>query len=190
MAAEAITILLALKRHGRMGRYSLSSITGIGEGVVRRVLNELREQGAIRVMKGGAELTSRGEEILSAMLSNAGIVIINEDEEFAKVFNCGCKRCYALVTRRSFDESDVVRLRDIAIKNGADAVLFLRYDCSQNKFLILRLGTYFEDMYKDLGERLRGLVMNIKCDDSVMIVCGSTNYQLIKSIMGVLGNVL
>lgn len=190
MAAEAITILLALKRHGRMGRYSLSSITGISEGVVRRVLNELREQGAIRVMKGGAELTSRGEEILSAMLSNAGIVIINEDEEFAKVFNCGCKRCYALVTRRSFDESDVVRLRDIAIKNGADAVLFLRYDCSQNKFLILRLGTYFEDMYKDLGEKLRGLVMNIKCDDSVMIVCGSTNYQLIKSIMGVLGNVL
>ncbi|MFP3161568.1 MAG: DUF4443 domain-containing protein, partial [Vulcanisaeta sp.] len=103
---------------------------------------------------------------------------------------CGCKRCYALVTRRSFDESDVVRLRDIAIKNGADAVLFLRYDCSQNKFLILRLGTYFEDMYKDLGEKLRGLIMNIKCDDSVMIVCGSTNYQLIKSIMGVLGNAL
>jgi hypothetical protein len=188
MSAEAITILLALKKYGRVGRYILSSVTGIGEGVVRRVLNELRGQGAIKVLRGGAELTSKGEEILETMLSNAGIAFIIEDDEFARVFNCGCRRCYVLATNKAFGEGDIVRLRDVAIRNGADAVLFLRYECPQGKFLILKLGNYFEDMYVDLGKKLHDLVTKVKCGDSVLIVCGSSNYQLIKSIISVLSS--
>ncbi|WP_243666138.1 hypothetical protein [Vulcanisaeta sp. JCM 16159] len=53
MTAEELTVLLILKKYGRMGRYSLSAISGMGEGVVRRVLSELKGQGAIRVMRGG-----------------------------------------------------------------------------------------------------------------------------------------
>lgn len=45
MSAEELTVLLILKRYGRMGRYSLSSVSGMGEGVIRRVLSDLRFKG-------------------------------------------------------------------------------------------------------------------------------------------------
>jgi predicted transcriptional regulator len=185
MSIENITVLLMLKKHGRMGRYSLSSTTGIGEGIVRRVLNELRDQGAIRVLRGGAELTEVGEELLSRLLNDVGVVFLEEDNSFMKVFNCECHRCYISIIKRDVEENDVIRLRDIAIKNGADAVIFLRYDCVHGKFLILRLNNYFEDLYKDFSERLHNLP-NTTCGATMVIACGQNDYHVIKSIISVI----
>ncbi|MGC9152867.1 MAG: hypothetical protein ACP5GY_03935 [Vulcanisaeta sp.] len=186
MSIETLTVLLTLKRHGRMGRYSISSMTGLGEGVVRRILNELRDQGAIRSLKGGAELTSKGEELLLRLLSDYGISQIDEGNDFAKLFNCECRKCYMSVIRKDINEGDVVRLRDIAIKNGADAALFLRYECSGNKFLILRLEKYLEDWDPGLGALLRSRFININCNDPVVVVCGPNDYQVLKSLTSIL----
>ncbi|GAB6945461.1 hypothetical protein [Vulcanisaeta sp. JCM 14467] len=184
MSAEELTVLLMLKRYGRMGRYSLSAVSGMGEGVVRRVLNELRSQGAIRVMKGGAELTSRGEELLNNLLRGLGIDEIREVTKFSQVFKCECKRCYVSVISRSINEDSIVRLRDIAIKNGSDAVLFLKFVCPQNRFLILKLNSYLDELSQEAAEELSKLG-SISCNKYTIILCGGENYQLIRSLINV-----
>ncbi|BDR92614.1 hypothetical protein [Vulcanisaeta souniana] len=182
MSAEELTVLLILKRYGRMGRYSLSSVSGMGEGVIRRVLSELKVQGAVRIMRGGAELTAKGEELLRNMLHGLGIEDIREVNGFFQLFKCECRKCYASLIMRDINEDSVVRLRDIAIKNGSDAILFLKYVCPQNRFLILKLNNYLDELSIDASRELLNLG-NISCDKSVMVVCGSRSYQLIRSLI-------
>ncbi len=185
MSAEELTVLLMLKRYGRMGRYSLSAVSGMGgEGVVRRVLNELRDKGAIRVMRGGggAELTSKGEELLNDLLRNLGIDEIREVTKFPQVFRCECRRCYVSVISRIINEDSVVRLRDIAIKNGSDAALFLKFVCPQNRFLILKLNNYLDELSQEAAEELSKLD-SISCNKYTIVLCGSENYQVIRSLI-------
>ncbi|ADN49770.1 hypothetical protein [Vulcanisaeta distributa] len=182
MSAEELTVLLMLKRYGRMGRYSLSAVSGMGEGVVRRVLNELRDKGAIRVMRGGAELTSKGEELLNDLLRNLGIDEIRDVTKFSQVFRCECRRCYVSVISRSINEDSVVRLRDIAIKNGSDAALFLKFVCPQNRFLILKLNNYLDELSQEAAEELSKLD-SISCNKYTIVLCGSENYQVIRSLI-------
>ncbi|WP_054855923.1 hypothetical protein [Vulcanisaeta sp. JCM 16161] len=188
MSAEELTVLLMLKRYGRMGRYSLSAVSGMGEGVVRRVLNELKSQGAIRVMRGGAELTSKGEELFNKLLRDLGIDEIREVTKFSQVFKCECRRCYASVINRSINEEFIIRLRDIAIKNGSDAVLFLKFVCPQNKFLILKLNNYLDELSSEAADELNKL-SGIGCDKYVIVLCGNENYQLIKSLVSTVINI-
>ncbi|MGC8606671.1 MAG: hypothetical protein ACP5GZ_02980 [Vulcanisaeta sp.] len=185
MSAEELTVLLMLKKYGRMGRYSLSSVSGMGEGVVRRVLNELKNWGAIRVMKGGAELTSKGEELLGKLLRDFSIDEVREVNQFSQVFRCNCKRCYASVISRSINENEVVRLRDIAIRNGSDAVLFIKFICPQNRFLILKLNNYLDELSQEAANELRKL-SNISCDKFMVILCGNESYQLIRSLVNII----
>ncbi len=182
MSAEAVTVLLILKRHGRMGRYSLSSVSGMGEGVIRRVLSELKEQGAVRIMRGGAELTTKGEEMLRNILHGLGIEDLREVNGFFQLFKCECRKCYASLIIRAINEDSVVKLRDIAVKNGSDAVLFLKYVCPQNRFLILKLNNYLDELSIDASKELLKL-SNISCDKSVIVVCGNGSYQLIRSLI-------
>ncbi len=191
MSAEELTVLLMLKRYGRMGRYSLSAISGMGgEGVVRRVLNELKSQGAIRVMRGGggAELTNKGEELLNNLLRDLGIDEIREVTKFSQVFKCECRRCYVSVVSRSINEDSIVRLRDIAIKNGSDAALFLKYVCPQNRFLILKLNNYLDELSQEAVSELQELG-GIGCDKYVIVLCGNESYQLIKSLISTVINI-
>lgn len=182
MAAEEITTLLVLKNHGRMGRYLLSSISGLGEGVARRVLETLRNNGAIKVSKGGAEITSKGEEMLGRLLEGIGIRQIKEAKDFDRIFMCDCKRCVAALISGAISEDAVVRLRDEAIKGGSDAVLFLEYSCPENKFKILKLNSYLGDFDRDVEEILRN-TLTAECGANVVILCGANYYRIIKSLI-------
>lgn len=183
-----MTVLLMLRRYGRMGRYSLSAVAGMGEGVVRRVLNELREKGAVKVMRGGAELTSKGEELLNNLLHDLGIDEVREVTGFPQLLKCECRRCYASVISRGINEDLIIRLRDIAIKNGSDAVLFLKFVCPQNRFLVLKLNNYLDELSRAAADEL-GKLSNVSCDKYVIVLCGNENYQLMKSLISTIINI-
>ncbi|WP_069807845.1 hypothetical protein [Vulcanisaeta thermophila] len=184
--AEEITALLMLRNHGRMGRYLLSSISGMGEGIARRVLENLRKNGAIKVSRGGAEITDKGEELLRDLLRGIGVKNISEVSGFNKVLKCECSRCIAAVLSTAIMEDHLMRLRDEAIKGGSDAVLFMRYTCPEGRFMIYRLGSYLGDFDRDAEENLRRS-LTPDCDDDVVVLCGGNYYRVIKSLVHIMG---
>ncbi|WP_243674719.1 hypothetical protein [Vulcanisaeta distributa] len=122
------------------------------------------------------------------MLRDLGIDEIKEVTKFSQVFKCECRRCYASVINRSINEDSIVRLRDIAIKNGSDAALFLKYVCPQNRFLILRLNNYLDELSQEASMELSKLD-SISCNKYAIVLCGNENYQVIRSLINTVINI-
>ncbi|RLE57968.1 MAG: hypothetical protein DRJ40_01825 [Thermoprotei archaeon] len=118
-------MLLLIKYMRRIGRYTISKLTGLGEGKVRRFLQQLVNSGLAQTTRGGTALTEHGLQYLNETLSRLNvlhIVILNNfplaSTKYTTLFYC--TDLTHVLSRYCLEE------RDVAIRYGADgAVLML-----------------------------------------------------------------
>ncbi len=120
LSTEKLSILLFLllfKR--RVGRRRISQELSLGEGRVRRILGELRDDGLIEVLRGGTSLTPKGREFIHAVFSGYGVQKVVE----VKVEELGSDVHAVAFHVRGLEVTNAVGIRDAAVREGADGAI-------------------------------------------------------------------
>jgi len=119
--AHIVKALLVIEREQAIGRIVLSRELGIGEGSTRTVIKKLVERGLISVDSvGGCHLTDRGRVAVGALRK---IIVANDYVDLAEV---GISSpAYALQLRADPSSVPIIKLRDTAVKYGADGMMIL-----------------------------------------------------------------
>lgn len=150
--ARIATVLYSLKKYGLHGRYFLKELTGLGEGVVRWTLANLRSLGLVRVVRAGAAITKLGEQCYSDLLGAYGFERV-EEVPVEEVFGGGY-RGLAGYTGRAV--GNLIAVRDAMVRAGCHAALIVRRESE-----VLRLPPLDIDVgasYPRLGRALRGFL--------------------------------
>lgn len=119
--APRISLMLALKDCFK-GRYSLSRELGLGEGVIRRLYRELRREGLITVVRGGARLTPLGVMRLEEELRRCGIIAI----KLFKPDSVMGEGLMGVVAALAASIRNVVDARDCVVRAGARSALVIK----------------------------------------------------------------
>ncbi|MEM2742437.1 MAG: DUF4443 domain-containing protein [Candidatus Methanomethylicaceae archaeon] len=136
-----IKTLLILESES-MGRQSLSRALNLGEGSVRTIIKRLSEKGLISIDPvGGCYLTELGLDFVKKIRE----IIIAEKEIDLKPLGISSP-AWAIHVRPT-TEINITKLRDIAVKNGADGMLIFSY-----KDLKISLPLVYDDISKDYPE--------------------------------------
>jgi len=121
---QILAILYLLSEYGRLGRYQISKTLKLGEGVVRRILKYLKDEGLIVSSKGGSSLTLKGKRFLRKLFDKFNIKKMREvnvtkvvGSDYLGVGIC----CKALL-------GDILRIRDEAVRGGAEGALILKFE--------------------------------------------------------------
>ena len=106
-----------------IGRQELAKDLELGEGTVRTILAALKSKKFLDSTKRGHFLSKKGEEILTEIYGSISapksISIKNIYPDFKKI---------AILIKNAPNFKKLYRLRDIAVKNGADGALILKFD--------------------------------------------------------------
>ena len=118
-----IDILRCFLKLGKStGRKDLAHELGLGEGTVRTILNVLKSKKLLDSTKKGHFLSKKGNEMLNYILEfisiPKSISINNIYPEFKKV---------GIVAKGISNLKGLYKLRDTAVKNGAEGAMILRY---------------------------------------------------------------
>jgi len=116
---DVIRCFLAASRN--ISRQRLVRELGLGEGTVRSLLGILKSKGIISSTRKGHSLTRKGEALAGRINCSLEIRKIK-----TKIYKNTRQAAVLVRTKRQVKIS--VGLRDIAIKNGADAALILSFD--------------------------------------------------------------
>jgi len=182
LSIDEFTILLTLYERGKAGRYFLKKILGLGEGVIRKVINELRGRNLVNVSRGGAELTQNGLNLIHEILNTLGIKNFCRIENVEKLLNINTEvicYLYHLDKRLNFIKS-IVDIRDEGIRQGLLGVLIL--EKLNVGFKLSGTEIMLENYSKELCKRLEGL-KDLESGDKVVIVCGLNMFSIIKGFM-------
>ena len=118
-----IDVLRCLLCIGRpVSRAELSRILDLGEGTVRSVLDALKENGFLESDKKGHYLSSKGNNTINKIKGNIVIKKIDLKGIFPK------QKKVAVQLKHSKNIERAYILRDIAVKNGAEGAIILRYN--------------------------------------------------------------
>jgi hypothetical protein len=117
--AHVIKALLTIDAEMAKGRIGLSKALGIGEGSVRTMIKKLTEKSVISVDSiGGCLLTPSGRSIVSELkaklIASAQLDIKELDIQ---------EPSFALQLRTDVSKAPLTKLRDIAVKYGADGMV-------------------------------------------------------------------
>ncbi|RLE74636.1 MAG: hypothetical protein DRJ56_07115 [Thermoprotei archaeon] len=121
-ADRVLAVLYLLSEFSRLGRYQLSRMTSLGEGVVRRVLAYLKSGGFVASSRGGALLTDEGRRLLRQLLARYGIRKL-ASVDVTKIVGAGYSGFGACC---SPPRLGVLEIRDRVVRGGADGALILR----------------------------------------------------------------
>lgn len=139
-AAHVIKLLLVLAAEETMGRITLAKRLGIGEGSVRTIIKRLLEMSLISVdAVGGCHLTGEGLSVvaeLQGMIVSTGEIDLKEMGITSSAFAAHLRGVVAVPSP--------TKLRDTAIRNGADGMMVL-----QNIEGKIRLPMMSEDISKE-----------------------------------------
>ncbi len=181
--------MLTLEIHGRMGRTSLKKLTGLGEGVIRRIMNILKELNAIKTTRGGAELTQEGRDLLRRFLNELGVKAYAITDYMLEFLNCKGRTCITFLLNRQINERSVVMLRDEALKKGCNAALIMTCKCEGGlaRIYIPPLG-FLDEFNPSVNERLKADLGGVlECNDSVITLCGLGYVGVLEGLMAVIG---
>ncbi|RLF11665.1 MAG: hypothetical protein DRJ68_03115 [Thermoprotei archaeon] len=113
---------LMLLRDGVIGRVNLSRLLGLGEGSTRTLISRLKSMGLLEESKRGCSLTDDGRRLASALADKIPVIADVDVKGF------GVKgRGVGVLVRGVGQGIDVVKLRDEAVKAGAEALITLLY---------------------------------------------------------------
>lgn len=157
-----IKSLLIIDSEHSIGRIALSKRLRIGEGSVRTIIKKMVEKGIITVDSiGGCTLTASGASIISELKA---ILIKTTPFDLAEMDIDA--PCYAIHVRSSIEKIPLTRLRDLAVRNGADGMVILSY--SANKFSFPLMSEDLSVSYPGLELRLRK-AFTMREGDSVLV---------------------
>ena len=143
-----------------IGRQELSKELYLGEGTIRTILESLKSKKLIDSTKKGHFLSKRGNEILAQISENISmpkeISIENIYPNYKKA---------GILIKNASNLKHLPKLRDIAVKNGAEGALILKFDDK----LFAPESDYQED-YKDLEKQFK-----LKNNDALVIAFSSKN---------------
>jgi len=126
-----IDILRCLLRIEKpVSRAELSRILDLGEGTVRSILDILKENNFLESNKNGHYLSPKGDNFVQKIKNN--IVLKNIDLD--SIFPEQKKIAVQIKSPKNIEKSYI--LRDVAVKNGAEGAIILKYDKSSNKLRI------------------------------------------------------
>ncbi len=143
-----------LRFNKNVGRRELSRELELGEGTVRTILEALKSKKFLDSTKKGHFLSGKGHEMLLGIYDS----IIIPKELFAKDIYPNSKKIGVLV-RNVISLKELHRLRDIAVKNGADGAIILRFE---NKLYAPESG--YEQSYGELEKHF-----DLKNNDALII---------------------
>ncbi len=159
--ANIIAILYLLKKYGRLGRYQLSKMLGIGEGVVRKILERLRDEGYLNTIRGGSSLTELGKKLYEDLLRKFNIKKICEIDIKSLIG----KEYYSVGLCCKLNEVKVLSLRDSVVRAGADGALIIIYENG-----ILKLPYVSNDIKRDFPSLANSLIKEFNPIDKEIIV--------------------
>jgi len=176
------TILLTLYERGKAGRYFLKKIIGLGEGVIRKIINDLRSRNLVNVSKSGTELTQNGINLIQEILNILGIKNFCRIENVEKLLNIKTEvicYLYHIDKKLNFIKS-IVDIRDEGIRQGLLGVLII--EKSSTGFKLSGTEIMLENYSKELCEKLEKL-KNLEINDKIIIVCGLNMISIVKGFM-------
>ena len=109
-----------LRLHKKVSRQELSKKLLLGEGTVRTILEILKSNGLLESDRKGHHLSAKGIRALDDILKQVSIPKVVKMENLYE----GIKKV-GLVVKNNSKFKSVYKLRDIAVKNGAEGALIL-----------------------------------------------------------------
>ena len=105
------------------GRQELARDLELGEGTVRTILSSLKTKKLLDSTKKGHSLSTKGSKALNGVLKNIKVM----KEAATKEIYPNAKKV-AILLRNAPNLKNLHKLRDIAVKNGADGALILKFN--------------------------------------------------------------
>lgn len=117
---DMVESILVLGEKGSVGRGRLGEELMLGPGAVRTLISRLKAKGYIAIGRVGCRLTKKGLSLYGEL--SAKLV-------FRGRLRCGDlgKECFSVCVRGAPSGFSVLRLRDVAVKAGANGALILSY---------------------------------------------------------------
>ncbi|MEL9991096.1 MAG: DUF4443 domain-containing protein [Thermoproteus sp.] len=145
------------------GRRYISSKLGLGEGVVRRLLEAGREAKHISVNRAGVKITEEGIRYLAEAMSICGLKPLAYSNKFGEKL-CG-KICVAFSLRRPVE--NIVKFRDEVVRRGSCGAVVAYM---KGGFVYIPLADMLlEDLDADMAQALKKV---LKEGEVVVIACG------------------
>lgn len=158
-----IKTLLILESES-MGRQSLSRALNLGEGSVRTIIKRLSEKGLISIDPiGGCYLTELGLNFVRKVRE----VLISEKEIDLRPLGVNSPAWAMQIRPTTEMVINITKLRDVAVKNGADGMLIFSY-----KNFKISLPLVYDDISKDFPEINSFLSNSFKLKDGDLIFVG------------------
>ncbi len=152
-----------LKFHDNVSRQQLAKELSLGEGTVRTILSILKSKRLLESTKKGHFLSRAGAKALNEILERISVPkrvsIENLYPEFNKM---------GVVVKGVKELGSLYKIRDIAVRSGADGAVILKYD---GKLLAPESDTSYRGLEKDF---------NFKSND-VLVVAFSSEIKLAES---------
>ena len=105
------------------GRQHLAKELGMGEGTIRTILNILKSEGLLDSTKKGHFLSAKGIKLQAEIFKNISAPKVLEiDGIYPGYKKTGVK------IKNSKKLAELYRLRDIAVRSGADGAIILKFD--------------------------------------------------------------
>jgi len=105
------------------GRQEIAKDLELGEGTVRTVLEILKSKKLLDSTKKGHFLSKRGEDMLNQIYE-----ILSKPRSVAMHHIYPNLKKIGVIVRSASNLKEIYKLRDIAVKNGADGALILRFE--------------------------------------------------------------
>ncbi len=157
-----IALMILFLLYGRLGRRQISSYLNIGEGVTKKMIRNLSNQGLVDVKRGGGSLSGKGLENLQDKLSKFKIISVNvfDAEEI-------CPNCKGIgFLLRNLPPLRLIEVRDEAVRGGARGALIIKVK-EGKLFLPPNLGNlrdYFPLLAREIEENFE-----IKEGDTIIL---------------------
>lgn len=124
---DMVESILILGERGSVGRGRLGEELMLGPGAVRTLISKLKAKGYISVDRVGCRLTRRGSSLFGEL--RAKLVFRSWLKCWDKVLG---KECFLVCVRiPGLGGVNVLRLRDVAVKAGANGALILSYNSGE-----------------------------------------------------------
>jgi len=118
---DVLRCFLRLERN--LSRQTLSKELSLGEGTIRTILDILKSKGLLLSGKKGHSLSKKGVATIDSIKSHMSFP---KETKFEQVYPGTAKMGFLLKDVRKLDNTHA--LRDIAVRNGADGALILKFD--------------------------------------------------------------
>lgn len=112
-----------LRFNKNTGRQELARELELGEGTVRTILNTLKSKKLVDSTKHGHFLSKKGKDMLSQM---HGIISMPENIAAQNIYPEHKK--IGILIKNVSNLRELYKLRDIAVKSGAEGAIILRYE--------------------------------------------------------------